>query len=216
MAYTTESGRNFWHEFDRHFRYEAAKNGFLDAYKELGGDGALADALLMARANGTYPKSFAEFVDSKRTAVEHLANSQMAFIESKLTSEDDIVSAFEDFAFGVLDSASSDHRTAANDTRHTMSGGAYADGYRHWNGFAQAAITLGLDVDFWSFLQRVNGMAWELHVKSHPLETGDYKRLSDRETSSIKERWLSLSPEQIASKFDEYSAQTEAWISERN
>ncbi len=214
MIHGHETSRQFWHDFDHHFRYEAVQNGFLDSYKELGGDAAAADAWRDSRAAGNYPESFRDFAEARRSAIEHLANAQMGYFESRLTSEDQIIEVFQDFAFGVLESTDAEHRANADDTRHTMSGGVYSEGYRHWHGFAEAALALGLDPDFWTFLLKVNGMAWELHVKSHPNESDphDYKRLSPEETKAITDKWMSLSREQIAAEFDKYVERTEAWL----
>lgn len=213
MKYTQEIGREFWHDFDKYFRYDANQNGLLPVYKELGGDDAAANAWTQSRASENGASAFTNFVNEKKSAIQHLATAQEDFIKKALPDDDLIVAAFQDFAFGVLDSPDADHRTIAQDAAHTMSGGVAAEGYRNWQGFIEAALELDVDEDFWKLMQRANGMAWELHVRAHPGEDGadNYSRLSDEETDNIRKKWFSRTPVEIAAEFDGYETRAGEW-----
>ena len=214
MSYSAETGRAFWHDFDHHFRYEAAASGYVPHYQAIGGDAGAADAWADARSSGV-EASFAAWAEDRRDAITHLANAQEDFIKARLTTDEAITSAFADFAFGVLES-DADHRSDADDTRHVMTGGRTAPGYLHWHGFIEAVIALGIDNDFWTHLRRANAMAWELHVRAHPHESDPdaYKRLSDADSSAIESKWFTMSDDDISAAFDDYDDQSETWARE--
>lgn len=98
-----------------------------------------------------------------------------------------------------------------------MSGGVYTDGYMHWHGFIEAAVALGIDDDFWPELRKINGMAWELHVRAHPDESnpGEYDALPEDQTRAVEKAWMSRTPEEIAVEFDHYATRPDEWLSSK-
>ena len=169
MTYTQAIGRQFWLTFDDHFKFESGSNGLAQRYASMGGYNGPSRAWVAARSGGNFPSDFENYVAANEDTVIFLAKEQKSFFDQNFTDGlPDIILAMQDFAFGVL--ASPNGLNRQNEPVHTMNGGLNAVDYLSWHGFIEAAIVAKADVDFWTEFRWVNGMAWELQVKSRPQE----------------------------------------------
>ena len=212
MAYTQAIGRQFWLDFDNHFKFESGQNGLWDRYTALGGYDGPSRAWKGARQSGDFPDAFVSYADSHKDNIEFIANEQQTFFTNALTGgTGDIVRAFQDFAFGVLASPGAPNRGA--EPVHTMNGGIFARDYLSWHGFIEAAMAVHVNDAFWQEMRWINGMAWELQAKARPQEffPNQNQPLADIVTNTITERWKARTAEQIAVEFDNYDDRPFQW-----
>lgn len=189
MAYTHELGRQFWRDFDQHFKFELQSNGLAVKYAAMGGYNRLGREFAAATANNTFPAEFNQYVDKPAVAgaVRFLATAQSDFFAGVFGNDREmIVSAFQDFAFGVL--ASPDAPNRAAEPVHTMNGAA---DYLSWHGFIEGALHLLPGNVFWEDLRWINGMAWELQVKANTDEgfPNQNAALPANITDAIRQKW---------------------------
>ena len=215
MSYTPEMGRKFWKDFDEYFKYRARENGLNAKYDAMGGYDGPARQWVTTRADGTYPASFRTFANTVREPVEFLAKEQNAFFTRHFGGTgDDIVSAFQDFAFGVLATPDDPFRIRFREPVHTMNGSAGAADYLSWYGFVEAALALSIDESFWKDIRWIIGMAWELQVKSRAQEIFPNRNrpLSESVTQKIRDKWKLRGAAEIAIEFDNYRNRPDEWL----
>jgi hypothetical protein len=209
MVYTQNLGRKFWLAFDNHFKFESEKNGLAKKYDELGDYSRPSRVWRESRRAGN-PQIFATYVVEKKAPIEFLAKEQKAYFERFFGLEmEDVVAAFQDFAFGIFASPNAPHRE--DEPVHTMNG---AGDYLSWHGFNEAAILSGVDANFWTHLRWINGMAWELQVKAGPAEIfpNQNQPLPTRVTQAIRKKWQHRTAEEIAQKFDHFHTRPADWL----
>ncbi len=213
MAYTQELGRRFWLAFDDYFKFGAASNGLAAYYNALGARNYQQPSLewTRSRAGGT-PDSFKSYVDARRDTFAFLASEQKRMFDEFLPSPEWVISAFQDFAYGVLASPTAPNRQ--NEPVHTMNGGIGAQDYLSWHGFIEAANHLRLDPAFWERIRWVNGMGWELQAKARPQEVFPNlnRPLAPEVTAGIRQKWEARSAADIATEFDNYATRPSEWM----
>lgn len=216
MVYTPEMGRQFWKEFDEHFKYRSRQNGLAEKYRQMGGAyNAPAKRWVETRAAGEYPAKFHEFVKSVRDPIEFVAKEQAAFFTRHFGGAlDDMVLAFQDFSFGVLATPDDPFRKRAREPVHTMNGSAGASDYLSWHGFIEAVLALGVDDALWKNMRWMNGMTWELQVKARAQEVFPNKNrpLPQPVTQGIRDKWSRRQAEEIAIEFDNYEKRPNEWM----
>jgi hypothetical protein len=210
MAYTQALGRQFWFEFDKYFKYDAAVNGLGQKYDEMGGYDRAATEWGISRRAPDFPTGFKAYVLEKKDPIDFLAKEQKKYFDRFFAGETaDIVSAFQDFAFGILSTP-----TRTLEPVHTMNGGLFAQDYLSWYGFMEAAIIRGNEVPFWTSLRWIGGMAWELQAKARPQEVlpNMNEPLPVQVTQVIKQKWEKRTAEQIAVEFENYRTRPIEWL----
>jgi hypothetical protein len=214
MEYTHALGRQFWLDFDQHFKFEAGSNGLGAKYGAMGGYDRLGQEFAAAMDANTFPADFNQYVDKPAVteAVKFLATAQSDFFGRFFGDDRElVVSAFQDFAFGVLASPNAPNR--ANEPVHTMNGGLFAADYLSWHGFIEGAIYLLPGNAFWENMRWINGMAWELQVKARPQEIypNQNEPLSAKVTDAIRQKWQKRTADQIREEFKHYSERPSEW-----
>jgi hypothetical protein len=212
MAYTHEMGRQFWEEFDRYFKFEAAKNNLTQYYSAMGGYSNPGAQWLASVGPGGSPNDFDVFADSVKDAIIPLATEQEIFFQNHFQSDPDLITqAFQDFAFGLLASPNAPYRQ--NEPVHIMNGSKYAQDYLSWHGFNEAAIRCRPGVPIWNGIRWINGMAWELQVTAAPSEQypNQNQPLPADETTKITDKWKGRTSAEIDDAFSHYADQTQTF-----
>jgi hypothetical protein len=213
MVYTQALGRQFWLDFDQYFKFSSGTNGLREKYNAMGGYDRLGQEFLGAMQAGSFPKDFRSYVDGAqvKAAVLFLAKQQSDFLNRFFIDKEEIIRAFQDFAFGVLASPNAPNRQG--EPVHTMNGGLFAADYLSWHGFIEAAIYLLPGDNFWVNLRWINGMAWELQVKARPQEVfpNQNEALPDVVVSAIRKKWENRTAEQIGEEFKNYETRPSEW-----
>ena len=213
MSYTPEQGRIFWLAFDNRFKFEAFTNGLWARYESWGGYSNCYAVWKAAQASST-PADFAAYAQQNRENLLFVADEQEAVFTSHFgTDAEAIVSAFRDFAFGVLASPTAPNR--GTEPVHTMNGGLFAADYASWHGYIECVLMIRPDSEFWKRLRWVNGMAWELQVKARPQEIFPNQNapLDAAITNAIRAKWEARTVEEVAGEFVRYDEMPFEWLS---
>ena len=213
MSYTQALGREFWFDFDDYFKFKSRQNGLFERYEAFGGYLAPSDKWIEAR-RALNVDIFNTFCDDNKENILFVAGEQREYFLKYFDNEfDDIVRAFQDFAFGVL--ASPDSTERPREPVHTMNGGLAARDYLSWHGFIEAALVLGDEPAVWTNIRWINGMAWELQVKARPQEIypNQNEPLAQPIIEAITSKWQGRSQEEIAVEFDNYRRRPIDWLS---
>lgn len=212
MPYSQSLGRAFWLAFDDYFKFESGQNGLALRYQAMGGYNQPGRQWRQSRRQGTYPDAFRAYVEKNREPIAFLASEQERFVDRFFAGDKEaLVSAFRDFAFGILASPTGKYRAA--EPVHTMNGGVFAQDYLSWHGFIESALMVNLSPSFWEHLRWVNGMAWELQAKARPQEIypNQNEPLPDDVTTAIRRRWEGRNADEIAAEFENYDTRPTEW-----
>ena len=120
MVYTQAAGRQFWLDFDQHFKFASGTNGLGEKYNEMGGYDA-PGAVWHAAINAGQPQQFVDYVQSVKQPLSFISEAQKTFINKYFPQTEDLARAFQDFAFGILASPNAPNRQG--EPVHTMNGG---------------------------------------------------------------------------------------------
>ena len=215
MAYSQDKGRQFWLAFDQHFKFEAGTNGLGARYGAIGGynqPGVTWYDSIIDQDRAT----FEAYANTNKDTIEFLAGAQLEYFEDHFGGDmDAVVSAFQDFAFGVLASPMAPNR--GPEPVHTMNGGRFAQDYLSWQGYIEALLVVRPDDAFWSQLRWINGMAWELQARAAPQEAypNANQPLPADVTKRIADKWQGRTGAEIAEEFGKYQDRTRDWDRER-
>ena len=214
MSYTQALGRKFWFDFDDYFKFKSGQNGLWAKYEAFGGYAAPSDKWVEARRTQDMD-IFNTYCDDNKDNILFVAGEQRKYFLNYFVNEsDDIMRAFQDFAFGILASPNTTERPQ-DELVHTMNGGLAARDYLSWHGFIEAALVLGDEPTVWENIRWINGMAWELQVKARPQEVypNQNEPLAQPITDAITTKWQGRNQEEIAVEFDNYRRRPVEWLS---
>jgi len=210
MVYTQAAGRQFWLDFDQHFKFSSGTNGLAQKYNEMGGYDA-PGAIWHAAISAGQPQQFVDYVQSVKQPLSFISEAQKAFINKYFPQTEDLARAFQDFAFGILASPNAPNRQG--EPVHTMNGGLGARDYLSWHGCIEGALLLFPADAFWTNLRWISGMAWELQVKARPQEVfpNMNEPLPNNVTNAIRAKWEARSPAEITEEFRNYDTRPNDW-----
>jgi hypothetical protein len=205
MAYTPQLAIDFWIEFDNLFLDNPSAE-IIQAYGQLGGDIDRPRKRWTAhRRNGTYPAGFVADMQSIRDPLLVLGEKQIETIDKHFQGDREAEQrAFEDFAQGIL----WDGRRPQTRKLHMMDTSGPANppiGYHRWHTFIRAIVAVGGDADRWLIVDRNVSLAWAIQSLLKPVQdTHDNPPLTSDQLKKFREKWLTLSVEQLDDAFDSF------------
>ncbi|MFJ1885697.1 MULTISPECIES: Tat pathway signal sequence domain protein [unclassified Streptomyces] len=197
----------FWYEYDERFYFNPTPESVeaVDAIvKPLGGFTKVDSAWAATRSDGRYPRSYLELIRPNRDAFVLLSNAQRdVYREFYGNDPEALVRSFQDFGQGVL----FDPRRSAGNKVHMMNFTPpdFTHAYHRWHPFLAGFRLLDIDVKWWTHINRLAGVAWELQSIGQPvIDANDNKRLPRRTVHGVTRKWLHRSPDQLDTAFDTY------------
>ncbi len=196
MAYSTQTGMDFWFEFDDSFLWNPSQQAidaltrtydFGNGFPELDRP---VDLLRTSVGTATHPASFIAGCSPNKQGFIDLARLQFKIIDKHLANESDIQSAFEDFAQGVL----FDDRRIDGAKVHKMDGDPEDwVGYHRWHAFVRAVQLFGETPDRWHHLNRCMGLAWGIQTEARPKDDDRTNpRLLNARLNELRSTWMTL------------------------
>jgi hypothetical protein len=171
---------DFWYEFDLLFNpgFLQTPSDILQAYRF---ESSLLPNWLIERNKlniQNYPGNFIEKIKESQdliASIKLLAENQLKIFNVKLENEEVLQTAFEYFGQGVLFDDLLDERTQLprrpNEEKvHMMDTLHY--GYPRWHVFCRSAVFMGQDPDIWLKIDRLVALAYALHKKLTPQQSG--------------------------------------------
>jgi hypothetical protein len=202
MAYTPETGRRFWFEFDQATLHDP---DFMNIVFSSGAAGAQND-YKRTRSQATYPAAFQQKFSPRRADWVRIADLQTNMIGNLLGNDwAAIQSAFEDFGQGTL-LDSDPQRQADGDSIHMMD--AQIDvppvGYHRWHASIRAIQLLEIgDLDWWEKLDQILGLAWSTQSFARPKQqTTPNPPIAYVDMQDLRNAWLALTPERRDRQYD--------------
>ncbi|MGW3088508.1 Tat pathway signal sequence domain protein [Streptomyces sp. NPDC001108] len=197
----------FWYEYDERFYFNPtpeASEAVAAIVKPLGGFTKVDTAWAETRSGGRYPRSFLELVRPNRDAFVLLSDLQRdVYREFYGDDPRGLVRAFQDFGQGVL----FDPRRAPGEKVHMMNFTPpdFTHAYHRWQPFLAGFRLLDIDVTWWTHINRLAGLAWELQSLAQPaIDANDNKHLPRRTVDGLTRKWLHRTPDQLDRAFDTY------------
>jgi hypothetical protein len=203
MAYSHETGRQFWYTFDKRTKYNQA---FMQIVISAGA-GTIQTLYRDSRAKGTFPAAFSNAVSPRRNDWITLAQIQTDTVQEFLGSDwSDVQLAFEDFGQGVLLDQDPE-RQANNDSIHLMDIPDDTNppiGYHRWHASIRAIQQLGIgEPNWWEHLDCLVGLAWAIQSFARPKQqTVPNPTISAVDLQDLRATWIGLSPERRDRQYD--------------
>ncbi len=199
MPYTRDIGREFWFQFDNRFLFPDPEvvDALQSAYVFNGSAMDLdkpVDLFRVSYGQPTHPEPFLNAIQPNRSGFVDLARIQSDVISAHLATNDDIRTAFEDFAEGIL----LDPRRLPGMRVHKMDGNPEDwVGFHRWYVFARAVELLGENAEQWRYLGHCIGMAWAIQTVAKPGDDIVNPELPTAQLTAIRDRWMNLSSQAL-------------------
>ncbi|MEV5799080.1 Tat pathway signal sequence domain protein [Streptomyces collinus] len=195
----------FWYQYDEMSYYtpsQEMKDAVAAITTPFGGFTKTYDAWAATRQGGRYPRSFLELIQPNKDAFEVLSRNQRA-VYDKYYGRDPhgLVFAFQEFGQGVL----FDPRRPAGQKIHMMN---YTPpepthAYHRWHPFLAGFVLLGIEPRWWTHVNRLAGVAWELQSLAQPITDLDHNPHLPRHTvRHITAKWLRRDRAELDAAFD--------------
>jgi hypothetical protein len=146
-----------------------------------------------------YEQLFLKDVKRYEEGITALANDQQEIIDKHDLHNDEFRQALELFGQGLV-------YDEKEKRVHKMDGNTPKDyiGYSRWHGFARAAISLGLDYEFWLNLDRSIFLGLLIQSELNPLNIPNNQAMSDQRLSELRNTCGLLDIEKLDKSFNNY------------
>jgi hypothetical protein len=146
-----------------------------------------------------YEQLFLKDIKRYEEGITALANDQQEIIDRHDLNNDEFRQALELFGQGLV-------YDEKEKRVHKMDGSNPKDyiGYSRWHGFARAAISLGLDDDFWLNLDRSIFLGLLIQSELNPLNIPNNQAMSDQRLSELRNTCMFLDIEKLDKSFNNY------------
>lgn len=195
----------FWYQYDE-MSYYTPSQEMSDAVKAIttpfGGFTKTYDAWVETRKSGRYPRSWVELVKPNKAAFEVLSREQLK-VYDKFYGRDQrgLLFAFQEYGQGTL----FDPRRPVGQKVHMMN---YTPpepthAYHRWHPFLASFALLGIEGRWWTNVNRLVGVAWELQSLALPItDKADNPHLPQRTVRHITKKWLGRDRYELDLAFD--------------
>ncbi|MYW67591.1 Tat pathway signal sequence domain protein [Streptomyces sp. SID8379] len=183
----------FWYEYDE-MSYYTPTQEMQDAVEAIttpfGGFTKTYDAWVETRKSGRYPRSWYELVKPNKDAFEVLSREQIKVFD-KFYGHDPrgLVFAFQEYGQGTLFDPRRPDGQKVHMMNYTPPEPTHA--YHRWHPYLASFALLGIEARWWTHINRLAGVAWELQSYALPItDKPDNPHLPRHTVQRITTKWL--------------------------
>jgi hypothetical protein len=198
----TPDVNEFWFTLDDRFLFHPTPE-IRAAYGVIAMPDGITNLRVEHRLAGTYPAGFEADVEPMRDGLALLSKLQLDVFDLHLGNELDATrQAFEEFGQGIH----FDDRRPPGTRVHMMDASGPTNpavGFHRWHAIIRAKLALGIDAARWTEIDRCLGLGWAVQSEAQPVQgTGPNPPMATERLTTLRDRWMARTPEEIDDAFD--------------
>ncbi|MEV0244075.1 Tat pathway signal sequence domain protein [Streptomyces sp. NPDC050674] len=195
----------FWYQYDEMSYYtpsQEMKDAVYAIVAPFGGFTKTYDAWVETRKSGRYPRSYMELIRPNKAAFEVISREQIKVYDQFYGRDPrGLLFAFQEYGQGTLFDPRRPDGQKVHMMNYTPPSPTHA--YHRWHPFLAGFALLGIKPHYWTHINRLVGVAWELQSLAQPItDRNDNPHLPGRTVRRVTAKWMCRDRAELDKAFD--------------